>query len=62
LLIFEVLQSLIRTGATKVNVMFVFRELQQHAVDIWNPEPTTGAPDASVCYTNFRIDEVGYTA
>jgi hypothetical protein len=41
LLIFEVLQSLMRIRATKVNPMFVFREFPQHGINVCNPEEAT---------------------
>ena len=34
LLIFEIFQSLLSTGVTKVDIMLVFRKLLQHDVDI----------------------------
>ena len=34
----EVFQSLFRTWATELNVMFVFRELLRHGGDVWVPE------------------------
>jgi hypothetical protein len=30
----EIFQSMLRTWATKVDIMLVFRQLQQHAVDV----------------------------
>jgi hypothetical protein len=38
LLSLEVFQSLFRTRATELDVVFIFCELLQHGVDIWDPE------------------------